>query len=493
LSYDVVILGAGAAGLAAAAELARSGRSVLVLEARERIGGRVWSLDVPGLPVSVELGAEFIHGRPAATFSLMRKAGIAAVDAPIVRLAVRDGKLRARGDGLYEGIQRILRRHAGALERKDVSFESFLARGRHGLSAEARAFARMRVQGYDAADPARASARAIAEEWGAEGADSSGHFRPQGGYGALLAALAGGLRGGKVELRLQSIVRAVRWKRGAVEVEGTTTKDEGGRMKDEGRGVGRESPLLPEGEPGIRGALLRAGERPTRCSAAGGTGSPRSGRGGGRDFLVAARSAIVTLPLGVLQLPSRAPGAVRFTPPLTEKRPALEGLASGAVIKAALLFRTAFWEELDRARYRGVSFFHSPHAAFPTFWTALPERAPLLIAWAGGPKAARLSGAATPEIVRQAVTSLASVFGTRTGIEERLAAAWVHHWQRDPFARGAYSYVAVGGHGARRALAEPLRDTLYFAGEATDYEGEHGTVAGALQSGTRAARQVVAQ
>lgn len=455
MSYDVLILGAGAAGLAAATELARSGRSAIVLEARERIGGRVWSLDVPGLPVPVELGAEFIHGRPAATFSLMRQAGIAAVDAPIVRLAVRDGKLRPRGEGLYESVQRILRRHIGALGRRDVSFESFLARGRHGLSAEARAFARMRVQGYDAADPACASARAIAEEWGAEGAASSGHFRPQGGYGALLAALAGGLRGSRVELRLQSVVRAVRWKRSAVEVEGVRTKAEGGREKGEGT-------------------------KPPRPHA------------GVEPFRVTARRAIVTLPLGVLKLPSRAPGAVRFTPPLTEKRPALEGLASGAVIKAALLFRTAFWEELDRARYRGVSFFHSPKAAFPTFWSALPERAPLLIAWAGGPKAARLSGAATPEIVRQAVTSLASIFGTRTGIEERLAAAWVHHWQRDPFARGSYSYVAVGGHGARRALAEPLQDTLFFAGEAADFEGEHGTVAGALQSGTRAARQALA-
>jgi monoamine oxidase len=470
LSYDVLILGAGAAGLAAAAELARSGRSALVLEARERIGGRVWSLDVPGLPVPVELGAEFIHGRPAATFSLMRQAGIAAVDAPIIRLAVRNGKLRARGEGLYESIQRILRRHAGALGKKDVSFESFLARGRHGLSAEARAFARMRVQGYDAADPARASARAIAEEWGAEGAASSGHFRPQGGYGALLAALAGGLRDSRVELRLQSVVRAVRWKRGAVEVEGTRPRDEGGGTRDEGGGV----------RPRDEGGGMRDEE------------SKVERRNAGHEvFQIVARRAIVTLPLGVLQLPARAPGAVRFTPPLKEKRPALDGLASGAVIKAALLFRTAFWEELVEARYRGVSFFHSPEAAFPTFWTALPERAPLLIAWAGGPKAARLSGAATPEIVRQAVTSLASVLGTRTGIEERLAAAWVHHWQQDPFARGAYSYVAVGGHGARRALAKPLRDTLFFAGEATDHEGEHGTVAGALQSGARAAREAL--
>ena len=456
MSVDVLIIGAGAAGLAAAAELARAGKSALVLEARDRIGGRIWSLDVPGLPVPVELGAEFIHGRPAATFSLMRKAGIAAVDAPIVRSAVQRGGLAPRGDDLFSEIQRMMRQRVSALAKKDVSVETFLARAAHGLSKEARTLARMRVEGYEAADPARASARAIAEDWGTEGAANAGHFRPQGGYGALLAALAGGLRGSRVELRLQSVVRAVRWKRGSVKVEGTTTKDEGGRMKDD----------LPDSRR--RGAKTQ-------------------------PFRVAARRAVVTLPVGVLKLPPRAPGAVRFTPPLKEKRPALEGLVSGAVIKAALLFRTPFWEELDRARYRDVSFFHSPKAAFPTIWTALPERAPLLIAWAGGPKAARLSGAATPDIVRRAVRSLESVFGRRTGIEERLAAAWVHDWQKDPFARGAYSYVAVGGHGARRALAEPLRDTLFFAGEAVDFEGEHTTVAGALQSGTRAARELLAR
>jgi monoamine oxidase len=163
------------------------------------------------------------------------------------------------------------------------------------------------------------------------------------------------------------------------------------------------------------------------------------------------------------------------------------------VIKAALLFRTPFWEELDQGRYRGVSFFHSPGAAFPTFWTARPERVPLLVAWAGGPNAARLAKAPARDIVRRAVASLASILGTRGGIEDQVAAAWVHHWQQDPLARGAYSYVAVGGHGARRALAEPLEDTLFFAGEAADYEGEHGTVAGALASGERAARQALAR
>jgi monoamine oxidase len=216
-------------------------------------------------------------------------------------------------------------------------------------------------------------------------------------------------------------------------------------------------------------------------------------RGGGRKFIIAARRAIVTLPLGVLKAPPRAAGAVRFTPFLREKRAALAGLESGAVIKAALLFRTPFWETIDKARYRRASFFHSPDAAFPTFWTAAPERVPLLVAWAGGPKAARLAKADMPRIVREAVASLASILGAQTGaIEEQLATAWIHHWQRDPYARGAYSYVAVGGHGARRALAEPMEDTLFFAGEAADSAGEHGTVAGALASGERAAREVLA-
>src|SRR5688572_12495518 len=80
-SYDVVIIGAGAAGLAAAGELARARRSALVLEARDRTGGRIWPVVESGLPVPIELGAEFIHGRAKATFDVLQRAGSAAVDA----------------------------------------------------------------------------------------------------------------------------------------------------------------------------------------------------------------------------------------------------------------------------------------------------------------------------------------------------------------------------------------------------------------------------
>ncbi len=78
--YDTLIIGAGAAGLAAAAELAASGQSVLALEARDRVGGRIWTRPEPGLAVPIELGAEFIHGEPDDTFELMHRFGVAVVD-----------------------------------------------------------------------------------------------------------------------------------------------------------------------------------------------------------------------------------------------------------------------------------------------------------------------------------------------------------------------------------------------------------------------------
>jgi monoamine oxidase len=432
--YDALVVGAGAAGLAATAALVRAGLSVLVLEARDRIGGRAWTHHERGLRVPIELGAEFIHGRPAETLSLLRKTGTAADRAPRTRCNLRDGEIMDRG-AAYTEIRNFVRaiRLSAA---NDVSFETLLERNRHRLSADALAFARMRVQSYDAADPARVSARDIIEEWRNESTAPDAHLRPHGGYGALLASLASGLDEKKVHVRLNAIVRTVRWSRGAVEVEGD-------------------------------------------CE--------------GRPWNAAAARAIITLPLGVLQLPRHAKGAVNFSPALREKQPALKALVSGPVLKVALKFRSAFWEKLEHGRYRNVAFFHAPGAMFPTFWTALPARAPLLIAWAAGPNAMRLAGAGKRDIVRHAVKTLTGVFGRRAGVSAKFEGALLHDWQRDPFARGAYSHVLVGGGTARAALAAPLRETLYFAGEATDVEGEAGTVAGALQSGTRAARELVAQ
>ena len=102
LNAEVLIIGAGAAGLAAAAELARSRRSVVVLEARDRIGGRCYTRQEPGLPIPVELGAEFIHGRSPPIFALLKKAGIAAKGTGQFSILVGEQHAELRLDKFYQ-------------------------------------------------------------------------------------------------------------------------------------------------------------------------------------------------------------------------------------------------------------------------------------------------------------------------------------------------------------------------------------------------------
>ena len=410
-SAEVIVIGAGAAGLAAARELTAAGCSVLILEARERVGGRCWTRRMPGLEIPVELGAEFIHGEAKVTHALLEKAGLTAIDAVREQRFLEHGRLR-RINAFVEA-QRAAKQATG-LER-DVSVAAFLARLR--VPAKTKDFARMMVEGFDAADPRRASMRSIAEEWGG-GELGASQPRPQGGYGALLEWLANAVVASGAQLRLGAVVTRLQWRAGAVNLGGTFL-----------------------------------GER----------------------FTARAKRVIVTLPLGLLQK-----GPLVFP----QKRAALAKLASGPVVRVALRFHRPFWQK----RANGVAFFHNPAAPFPTFWTPLPLRAPLLTAWAGGPKAARLTGSGTRKLVDAALASVEAMFGQ--GARALLSAAYAHDWMHDPFARGGYSYVLVGGMGAREELAAPLADTVFFAGEATESE-EPGTVAGAIRSGQRAAREAL--
>jgi len=433
-SYDVLVIGAGAAGLAAAAELSAARRSVLVLEARDRIGGRIWTHHEPGLPVPVELGAEFIHGEPRSTLELMRRFGVAAVDSDGPHWTLQRGRLRLRADE-FRQVHAALRKGRPRLRARDLTFAEFLARiAPARLTRAARGLALALVEGFDAADPALVSARSIVEEWVEGDALDAPQSRPLGGYGALLAPLARSLERPNVRLQLNAAVRSLQWRKGAAVAEGVQL---------------------------------------------------------GEAFRVEARAVIATLPLGVLKLPPGAPGAVRFDPPLPDKEAALRQLASGPVLKAVLRFREPFWESANGGACRDAAFFHAPEAPFPTFWTALPVRVPLLVAWSGGPRAARLAGGGRDAAVKAALASVRAVFGARLAGGAALESAALHDWQRDPYARGAYGYVLANGGGARRALARPIEGTLFFAGEAADVEGEGGTVAGALNSGSAAARALL--
>src|SRR3954452_9774889 len=92
MRYDTIVIGAGAAGLAAARELSGAGRHVAVLEARDRIGGRIFTLHQPGLPLPIELGAEFIHGDVSETFDIVDAAALLAYQLPDDHWWVRGGK-----------------------------------------------------------------------------------------------------------------------------------------------------------------------------------------------------------------------------------------------------------------------------------------------------------------------------------------------------------------------------------------------------------------
>src|SRR5262249_17972948 len=141
-SWDVVIIGAGVSGLAAAAELRKSGLSLLILEARDHVGGRTWTRHEPDLSAPIELGAGFIHGRVPETFELLREVGKAALDTTGAHWTLRDGQLAQSSEDLFGQIQEALER-SKVLERPDIAFAKWLAdSGRHGLSADAAAMAR---------------------------------------------------------------------------------------------------------------------------------------------------------------------------------------------------------------------------------------------------------------------------------------------------------------------------------------------------------------
>jgi monoamine oxidase len=435
---EVVIVGAGAAGLNAARILGEHGVSAIVLEARARIGGRIHTVRDPAFGVPVELGAEFVHGKPRATWDLLRGAGLVAYDLPFDQFQRRDGRLAHVGDfgdemaPVMSGLAR--------LGPKDVSFADYL-RSHRGGTTEARRMAVAFVQGFDAADPERASAKALAEEMeGVGNVDEEPQFRIREGYGALVDHLRRSLARGRVAIRRGMRVSEVRWETSRVDV---------------------------------------------LCGA--------------RRTFRAAR-AIVTVPIGVLQVPPERPGSIRFVPEIAGVRRAAAQLASGPIVKVVLAFDRAFWEApaVARAtkageRLRDAAFLHDPLAPFPTWWTALPFRVPVLTGWAGGPKAVALSGLSKGRLEDAALGSLSGIFGLPVArLRRMLARAHVCDWAADPLSRGAYSYVTVGGMRARSVLAKPVRGTLFFAGEATDTGGQASTVAGALASGERAARQVLA-
>jgi monoamine oxidase len=420
-TIDVVIIGAGAAGLAAWRELHSAGLNPVVLEARNRIGGRI--LTDRSADSLVELGAEFVHGKPPAIWSILEKARLEVLESSGTRMVSSKEGLRPCPE-YWEIIQRV---DAQINPAREMSYDRFLAEAQ--ASPFEKLLVRSYVEGFNAAHAELISAPAIAiADRAAAEIEGQRQFRLPRGYGSLIDWLATGLP--RESLHLQTEAREIRWRRGQVEIAADTSN-------------------------------------------------------GNRDFF--AIRLLVTVPLGVLQASPGRRGAIQFIPPLSQKEAALGRLEVGQVVKLMISFKERFWRN-----HGPLGFVISFGANIPTWWTQEPLASNILTGWAGGPAAEKLINRSQAELVEWAIESLNRIFGkSERWLRERADGIHYYDWSNDPFSRGAYSYPKVGGLKAAQILSEPMDDTIFFAGEATDFQGANGTVHGALDSGKSAAQKII--
>jgi monoamine oxidase len=434
---EVAVIGAGVAGLACARALCEAGLRVTILEARSRVGGRIWTVHPSLTNAPVELGAEFIHGLPREVWQIVERADLQTHELTGNRWRLEQARL-APASGSWDLIDSIFRRIDESAP--DQSFQEFLEHACSDLPQHTRIEAAAYVENFHACNASRISAHALAR-WHRSDREIQGHrgFRFPKGYEGLVGALAAASRPDLLTVRLNTVVTEIAWNPSTVEV---------------------------------------AAQSPDQQ----------------QHSSIRADAAVITLPLGVLQAPPGTGGAVCFRPELTEKADALKQLEMGAAIRLVLCFRHCFWTDykLVRPPMPDMSFLSSPEELFSMWWSSVSAGTAMLTGWSGGVRAEQLSDLGSAAIIERGLEVLHRVFGvpleTLRGLVQEY---FVHDWQSDPYSRGAYSYALADSKEAARTLAAAIGNTLFFAGEATDFSGHNGTVHGAIASGQRAANELL--
>lgn len=431
MNTDIIIIGAGAAGLAAAYELKKHGRSALVLEARARAGGRMHTIHEPGFLSPIEMGAEFVHGSLPVTLGLLEEYDITYEAMHGKMLQFDQGVFKVEHD-FIEGSDEVEKKLR--LVEEDMSVETFLNTMFESPKHDAIVHSVRRfVQGYDAADTRKASTLAFREEWLGEYQEQ---YRIAGGYEQLVKALVKNFEAGGTVIRFSTTVKAVRWSRSQVEL--STANGE----------VFTASKLLMTVPLGIWQA--EAGDE-------------------------AAISFTPPLPGKVAAAHSLGYGTV------------IKVMLS---FKEAF-WESKNMQQHTGQNMEHLGFLFSD-AAIPTWWTQQPAKDPVLTGWLAGPPAEALAKKSDGELLDLALNALVYIFSVSRGFIDGQLSAWkVANWSNDPFSKGAYSYATVHDAKAIEILARPVDDTLFFAGEALASGSDKSTVEAALVSGINAAAEML--
>ena len=417
---DAVVIGAGMAGISAARDLAQHGLAVRVLEGRDRVGGRVWSIrDLVTDPV--EAGAEFVHGVGAATWPDVRAAGVATRPTPNMKgfmfnvggktnwlpLILMHPEIWPTFPILHQ-IRRV--------RPPDISGREFL--DRKGYRGRGRALASMVLTAHLPASLDEVGMLGLVDD-GVVHLESGVNHRVASGYDAVIQHMAKPL-----DVQHGFTVESIRFGRDQVTVRGTSGEE------------------------------------------------------------VEARTAITTLPVGVLKS-----GKVRFEPELpASKSSALERILMGPVSKILLKFREPFWPE-------GMNTLACAVGPVTLFWNVFygaPRRWPVLTAYFTGPRAAHVASLDDKAAIELVTSDLVRHFPRAK--PKDLLTGWKRiDWSNDPFALGGYTFLRPGGVGARRDLGAPDTGALFWAGSATESAPIAATVEAAYLSGKRAASQARAR
>lgn len=428
---QVLIIGAGIAGLAAARDLTINGYDVLVLEARNRIGGRIWTSDEMGVPV--DMGSAWIFGGSGN---------------PLLQIAAKRGLQTLSPGSALGGVKTSL---------PSVVYDQT---GRRLAPAEMQMLADLRADfvGY-------------VKQCQQRGADIS--FQDAEDEFAAIKNLDA-----RQHCWLRFVVRTY------IEHEWAGSREESSLLEYDKAFHGmRHGHSFPLGQGQlitdlVRGIAIRTGCEVRHIDYSGDNGVDLLTSNG----VFNAPHVLVTVPLGVLKSEK-----ILFQPelPLT-KRKAIAGLRMGVFNKVLLRFDRVFWDQkCERVGLLSSSLWDWPEIIPLQDVTG----APVLMAFSAGRQALCNEAMGAEDVVASLMASLRKIYGA--GIPEPIAHQ-VSRWHADPFSLGSYSFVPIGSANTLRSfLAAPVSDRLFFAGEATS-QPFPSTVHGAFLSGIRAAAEIMA-